>query len=291
MKFDANRLFAPSAVTFTHLVLVSICVWYDSKSISVTSVFLLACAIFTLFRCSLSDPGIVHAKSGDAETPTLTLPIQSRRNLELSQIIGTSVVIQDDLPSPTSPVLRRCAICELTQPLRTKHCEEINKCVRTFDHYCPWISNCVGEYNRAWFLGYLAAETLVLAWFGAFSIANIHLNGGQPEKLGSFTLLILAIAIISMFLLMTGMLVFYHSYLAVVNMTTWEHSSWRKISYLRNFNKSKGSPFSAQSAWGNFKMYFRLKGSVDLDEDGGILWRLGEQHALLPEALQIFCDI
>ena len=51
-----------------------------------------------------------------------------------------------------------CTVCHVEQPLRSKHCKECDHCVATFDHYCPWIGNCVGERNRANFYWYLVAQ-------------------------------------------------------------------------------------------------------------------------------------
>ncbi len=44
--------------------------------------------------------------------------------------------------------LRWCNYCEIYQPIRSKHCRDCGRCVRTHDHHCPWIGTCVGERNR-----------------------------------------------------------------------------------------------------------------------------------------------
>jgi palmitoyltransferase len=37
-----------------------------------------------------------------------------------------------------------CDICNCRQKMRTKHCFRCGKCVRKYDHHCPWIGACVG---------------------------------------------------------------------------------------------------------------------------------------------------
>lgn len=50
------------------------------------------------------------------------------------------------------------------QPMRAKHCQTCKRCIRRFDHHCPWIENCVGERNHRWFVVYLMVQLLALLW-------------------------------------------------------------------------------------------------------------------------------
>ena len=50
-----------------------------------------------------------------------------------------------------------CFACGLSRPMRAKHCRKCGRCVRGFDHHCPWINNCVGEGNRASFYVFVAS--------------------------------------------------------------------------------------------------------------------------------------
>merc|ERR1712086_608653 len=33
-----------------------------------------------------------------------------------------------------------------------KHCKACNKCVEGFDHHCPFLNQCIGSKNYAWFM-------------------------------------------------------------------------------------------------------------------------------------------
>merc|ERR1719272_504286 len=51
---------------------------------------------------------------------------------------------------------RYCKMCNVWKPDRTHHCSICNRCILNMDHHCPWIDNCVGFYNRKFFIQLLS---------------------------------------------------------------------------------------------------------------------------------------
>ena len=63
-----------------------------------------------------------------------------------------------------------CAECEILRPMRSKHCDVCNKCVKVYDHHCPWINNCVGANNYRFYCVFIVSTIITL-------LAIIALNG------------------------------------------------------------------------------------------------------------------
>lgn len=47
--------------------------------------------------------------------------------------------------------LRRCDQCYIVRPNRVHHCAICRGCILGMDHHCPWINNCVGQFNKKFF--------------------------------------------------------------------------------------------------------------------------------------------
>lgn len=67
-----------------------------------------------------------------------------------------------------------CIRCSSYKPKRAKHCIICQRCIKVYDHHCPWINNCIGSNNHLFFFMFL----LVLFIFTCFklSMTTIHLN-------------------------------------------------------------------------------------------------------------------
>jgi len=178
------------------------------------------------------------------------------------------------------------------QPLRTKHCRDCGRCVRTHDHHCPWVGTCVGEGNRLYFYWFLGAQSLELLTFFLEALTYVR-RRGFILSLFRAPLLILGMTVMIFLLIMVICLFIFHSYLAMVNVTTWESMSWHHITYLRSIPPEDGSPFGA-SLRTNLVAYCCApwfpaeraavrctesedsRSSLKRTEDGWMVWELGE---------------
>ncbi|XP_030317332.1 probable palmitoyltransferase ZDHHC12 isoform X1 [Calypte anna] len=177
-------------------------------------VLLVLCSVLLYFKVSLMDPGFV--KSEEEE--------EADKSEEQSMVIPQA---------PSLIKLRRCGYCMVKQPMRAKHCQLCQHCVRRYDHHCPWIENCVGERNHPLFIVYLSVQLLVLLWGGQVAWSGLSFEQFW-DWLQHNILLLISFFLIVIFTTVVLLLLLSHLYLISCNTTTWEFMSHHRISYLRH---------------------------------------------------------
>lgn len=150
--------------------------------------------------------------------------------------------------------IRYCVVCKTEQPLRAKHCKDCGVCVTLHDHHCPWLGVCIGEKTRCYFYGYLCLEVTLL-WSTLLLVGlrqAVVAFQSEPTVLQWLKrngLLLGVTVVVGFFTLMVSCLLGFHTYLAACNLTTCtlhpgEVASWSRISYLKQWPRAYGSPFS-----------------------------------------------
>ncbi|KAL3912215.1 MAG: hypothetical protein SGPRY_008411, partial [Prymnesium sp.] len=77
----------------------------------------------------------------------------------------------------TDVKLKYCDTCHVVRPARASHDRHTDRCVRRFDHYCPFLGNAVGEGNYLWFLLFVVTTFTSSALFNATCIWHMfHLS-------------------------------------------------------------------------------------------------------------------
>lgn len=148
---------------------------------------------------------------------------------------------------------RYCTICGFEQPLRAKHCKECERCVAQYDHHCPWLGTCIGEKNHFSFYLFLFFQLIQLSW-AEYQVFYEMITREYKYWASENTGRIVLVCLFTFFVIMVFSLFSYHTYLALVNLTTWESLSWYKISYLKEWHEDWGSPFS-QGVIKNLKFF------------------------------------
>lgn len=79
-----------------------------------------------------------------------------------------------------------CTACIVRKPLRSKHCIDCNRCVAKFDHHCPWVDNCIGQFNYKYFVGFLFWTPICLIFYLHGAITYYQQTCYQTD-LGTYT--------------------------------------------------------------------------------------------------------
>jgi palmitoyltransferase ZDHHC13/17 len=159
---------------------------------------------------------------------------------------------------------RLCVTCKIVKPAGTKHCQVAKRCVRRFDHYCPWMGNTIGAKNHRDFVIFLLLETaaMIIALIVAvFRIWEESPTEKQASKTGVLFFVAGDLSVLIPVLLLSG------SQLAQVarNITTNELMNLHRYTYLRNSDGTFHNPFD-RGVFKNFVAFFFVDPSRRLRE-------------------------
>lgn len=133
----------------------------STKWLPILTVVTLAFTIIFLLLTSYTDPGIIPRHS-------LQIAVEGLEE-EVAQAIGcTSVNIDLATSDPVCNLsesqqnmgYKWCPSCKVIRPPRASHCRDCDNCVLTMDHHCPFVNNCVGQRNYAFFTCFLLFTVL-----------------------------------------------------------------------------------------------------------------------------------
>ncbi|KAH7333750.1 DHHC palmitoyltransferase-domain-containing protein [Rhizoctonia solani] len=149
-------------------------------------------------------------------------------------------------------------------PMRTHHCRLCATYVPQYDHHCPRIGQCVGAYNRKFFLNFTFWPTWFTAWVFGTLVADLIVE----SRVISFQLDGQEIAVIALsgpFTMFTASLIAGHTRLLILNATTVE-----SLGFSRVHEKDKAN-FEIASAFGKWGRIER-EGNLWWLENGRTNW-------------------
>ncbi|KAG8721004.1 palmitoyltransferase pfa5 [Ceratobasidium sp. 395] len=181
-------------------------------------------------RTHVSRDPAARRPSGDAST--------TLHGLQPQQGTGSGVTKEGKKKRPThvvrippqTPVLaeeyRYCRRDQLLKPMRTHHCRICATCVLQYDHHCPWIGQCVGAFNRKFFLNFVFWSTWFTAWVFATILPQVIVESNDGTNIDGQEVAVVALA--GLFTAFTAGLAVGHTRLLVLNATTVESLGWAR---------------------------------------------------------------
>lgn len=157
---------------------------------------LLLLVIVSYIHAMVVEPGVVSSEWSEYIS---RLPLESRQQYEF------------------------CPKSQQYKPKRAHYCRATDRLVLNMDHFCPWIANTVGFYNRKFFVQFLVYAALA-ANFAFFSTLTqiIHcINTGDPHR-GCSTVVYLAFMIDGVEAVMLSLFAGFHLYMVLTNRTSVE---------------------------------------------------------------------
>jgi ankyrin repeat protein len=212
-----------------------------------------------LYKTTTADPGFLprHTAAGVAASRRTA---SSGTGKNASSFISTNDIehgSQDSMGNTlNSPALwagqwsQLCVSCKIVRPLRAKHCSITDRCVESFDHYCPWVGNAIGKGNRHLFLIFLWFEFGAVLLSAITAIARIHSGlaaaaatpAGQLPGSALVTPVIFVIFDVFLLISLAALAIAQASQVSR-NVTTNELANWHRYKYLHAANGDFHNPF------------------------------------------------
>ncbi|OMJ92936.1 hypothetical protein SteCoe_4148 [Stentor coeruleus] len=190
---------------------------------------------------------------------------------------------------------RYCLMCHVFKPERCHHCSVCNRCVLNMDHHCrkiyaAWVNNCIGFFNRKFFL-LLLTYVIITSWFAVFGlyfqaaedlttllqvhhISSIH----DLTNICFFSFLLALSVILTLFFK-------FHVGMVKRNITTVENMDKKNLANYKIYDKGLTTNFIQIFGRNPLLWLFPLNGRSGMPHGDGIIWHR-ESGQTLDDELQ-----
>lgn len=215
---------------------------------------LASAGLYYLYRTTTADPGFLprNTAGGGGGSQRSEPRLRSSNGKQYQELGPAPGAAPGHWGAIDSPALwagnwgQLCVTCKIVRPLRSKHCSVTKRCVQCYDHYCPWVGNCIGRGNRHLFLAFLWLEFGAVAVSLAVGSLRIHsavsVAGGAVR--GVALAPPIAFVVCDMFLLLSlAALALAQASQVARNVTTNELANWHRYKYLHAADGDFHNPF------------------------------------------------
>lgn len=270
---------------FTHVIVVIILILrnstlhqrifvdHDYFYVAVFFVCLFICVVL-YFACCVN-PGYlpknndgmrIHARTNHEEDSNNDSSAQNTSDTTVDVELG-AVLANKPAEVSHEPEMHVCTHCNIVQPLRTKHCNDCERCVSRYDHHCFFVGTCVGQRNHFVFWCYLLVQSFMMGWAFVMEMDGfISTDSISSWFYANGLILVVTLVMFILFWLPFGLWLF-HTFLIITNQTTWEVTKRRKITYLQEVPEDE-FPFDI-GCFGNIKEFYRMRAK-------NIVWNVPE---------------
>jgi len=182
--------------------------------------------------------------------------------------------------------LRMCSRSDQLKPPRSHYCSVTRRLVLNMDHFCPWVNNTVGFYNRKFFLLFLVYSCVTCL----YSAVMLYLDGSlslmtpkNGETLGMATIRLMAMMVDVSLGVALIFFAFFHIGMAAKNETTIESCGLADPKY------DLGSVANLESVFGANRWLWLLPVYGQGPVGDGIHWPTRELG--IDESSHMFTDV
>lgn len=196
--------------------------WREEPAMPLMTLLLFASTILFLLLSSCTDPGIIPRRELQFVTTNSIQEVAEATGCPpLSRV---SIVFTREMDEEG---YRFCPTCKIVRPPRASHCARCNNCVLRLDHHCPFVNNCIGQRNYAYFVSFLiSAVSLGVSVFVGFGFAISGVSKGSSAL--QFFLVLIAVPTAAMLLGTLGLGCF-HTFVIASGRTTKEICKGRAV--------------------------------------------------------------
>ena len=170
---------------------------------------------------------------------------------------------------------RYCLICNAFKPERSKHCSICNTCV------FPWVNNCIGFFNRKYFMQFIFYLEILFIYhfiFSSFYLYNEFKIVINTKEINYFGFILVTVNYIPTVVItfLFGKFVLYHIKLVITNSSTIESLDTENKDKYKKFCLTKKENF--EQVFGKNKLLWFLPINIEQAKPvgDGLLWKVNE---------------